>query len=78
MTVALGTPPRIPFTIRDSDLVSPVFYEPSLIFLSDLLMVFQLLKPVELDLMVNEVDTLILWGARGVMGRPITFIMYEG
>lgn len=45
--------------VRDGNLVSPDFREPYSVLLSDLFMVCNLLKPFDLRLMVNELDTLI-------------------
>lgn len=44
--------------VADRDLILPALVEPCLYFLSGLFMVFYLLKPVDVRLMVNKVETL--------------------
>lgn len=45
--------------IRNGDLASSVFRECCFVFLSDPFLVYHLWKPVDLVLMLNEVDALI-------------------
>lgn len=64
--------------VGDGDLISPVFDEPCFILFRELCMIYDLVKFVEVRLMVNQIDALAERWVRDVRRRLATFNLHGG